>query len=247
MTANMYDGRCRKCGLTVLAGEGELIASSPYHVACAAEIRRGVPPETDSPPATPEPEASPEITESDLKASVEDLIAKVAEGFLATVPAMVQNEVIAASRSVEIKIGNLPKMKIDGVHVKFDDIVTCCAVQVWPLLVGPAGSGKTTIAMQIAKALKRKFYCESRVTSEYKLLGYMDATGKYVRTQIREAYEKGGAYHVQLGVRQWRLPVPRQAGHDAQGLRGLGGGEYLWPRGRSPVCRAESARRLHVG
>lgn len=62
------------------------------------------------------------------------------------------------------------------------------------MLVGPAGSGKTTLAAQVAELMKLNFYMESRVTSEYKLIGFLDATGKVVRTQFREAYEKGGLF-----------------------------------------------------
>jgi hypothetical protein len=48
----------------------------------------------------------------------------------------------------------------------------------------------------VAKALKRKFYCESvSQQSPVSLLkGYMDATGKYVSTNFRNAFEKGGVF-----------------------------------------------------
>lgn len=62
------------------------------------------------------------------------------------------------------------------------------------MLVGPAGSGKTFMASQIAKALEIPFYFNGALSSEYKLTGFMDANGKLVRTPFREAYEKGGVY-----------------------------------------------------
>ena len=61
-------------------------------------------------------------------------------------------------------------------------------------LRGPAGSGKTTIAHQIAKALNRAFYFTGAVASEYKLTGFMNAQGVYIRTAFREAYERGGLF-----------------------------------------------------
>jgi cobaltochelatase CobS len=199
MPANMYDGTCRACGLTVKAGEGVLLMSQPYHSACTiwdnAQGRRVARMPSMPTGTTPEPESpAAEPTEDELKQTAEALIAKISEGFLATVPAMVRAEVVNASRSIEIKVGNMPKVKLDGTHKSYEDVMRCCVAGVWPMLVGPAGSGKTTLASQIAKTMKRKFYSEARVTSEYKLLGFMDAMGKYVRTQFREAYEKGGVF-----------------------------------------------------
>lgn len=65
---------------------------------------------------------------------------------------------------------------------------------VW--LVGPAGSGKTSAAHKCATALGLQFYAKSvgPQTSESSLLGYYDANGRYVRTQLREAFENGGVF-----------------------------------------------------
>lgn len=188
MTANMYDGSCRKCGLAVRAGEGILVDSKPYHVSCDPRLTGGSP----SFSATDEVEA--EIDPTELKDTVEELIAKISEGFLATVPAMVRDEVIKASRTVEIKVGVAPKVTLKQTHRMLPAVVRAVAADCHPFLVGPAGSGKTTLARQVAQTLKLKFYAENRVTSEFKLLGFVNAQGKYVRTQFRDAYEKGGVF-----------------------------------------------------
>jgi hypothetical protein len=63
-------------------------------------------------------------------------------------------------------------------------------------LCGPAGSGKTTSAHEVAKALGLPFYAKSvgpQVT-ESSLIGYTDANGRTVRTQLREAFEHGGVF-----------------------------------------------------
>lgn len=63
-------------------------------------------------------------------------------------------------------------------------------------LCGPAGSGKTSAAHEVAKALGLPFYAKSvgpQVT-ESSLIGYQDANGKTVRTQLREAFEHGGVF-----------------------------------------------------
>jgi hypothetical protein len=61
-------------------------------------------------------------------------------------------------------------------------------------VIGPAGSGKTTLAEQVALALGVPFYFCGAINSEYKLTGFMDAHGKLVRTAFREAYENGGLF-----------------------------------------------------
>lgn len=68
------------------------------------------------------------------------------------------------------------------------------------MLVGPAGSGKTTIAEQCAEAIaaatghETPFYFNGAITSEYKLSGFIDAQGRIVSTAFRRAYEDGGVY-----------------------------------------------------
>lgn len=81
-------------------------------------------------------------------------------------------------------------------HVQFEALLAAvaCRRNLW--LVGPAGSGKTSSAHAVAESLGLKFYAKSvgPQTSESSLLGYYDANGKCVRTQLREAFEFGGVF-----------------------------------------------------
>lgn len=61
-------------------------------------------------------------------------------------------------------------------------------------LAGPAGSGKTTAAIQVAEALDLPFYSTGAVQTEYKLTGFVNAEGQPVRTPFREAFEHGGVF-----------------------------------------------------
>jgi len=65
-------------------------------------------------------------------------------------------------------------------------------LNIW--IAGPAGSGKTTAAMNCAKALGMNFYANGAITSSFELFGFIDAGGVYHRTPCRDAYEHGGVY-----------------------------------------------------
>lgn len=58
-------------------------------------------------------------------------------------------------------------------------------------LVGPAGSGKTTAARQIADALGLTFYYQGAMSGSHMVLGHEGLT-RYHTTPTREAWEKGG-------------------------------------------------------
>lgn len=62
------------------------------------------------------------------------------------------------------------------------------------MMVGPAGSGKSIIAEDIAEAMGLPYYYNGPLQSEYKLTGYKDATGAYHPTPFRKAFEHGGVY-----------------------------------------------------
>lgn len=64
------------------------------------------------------------------------------------------------------------------------------------LIVGPAGSGKTTLASQLAVATKRQFgfISLSGGTTEGQLLGRLTSTGKYLPSEFVRCYEEGGVF-----------------------------------------------------
>lgn len=80
------------------------------------------------------------------------------------------------------------------VHRKTPDIIKALAAGENVYLHGPAGSGKTTVALKAAQAFGVQFYFAAKVESEYLLLGFRDAKGDVVRTPFREAYEHGGMF-----------------------------------------------------
>lgn len=62
------------------------------------------------------------------------------------------------------------------------------------MLIGPAGTGKTTAARKVAEALGLRFGFTGAIDTKYDYLGYFDANGKLVRTAFREFWEHGGVW-----------------------------------------------------
>jgi MoxR-like ATPase len=79
-------------------------------------------------------------------------------------------------------------------HEAFEDVLRAISKGLGVYLVGPAGSGKTTLAGQCAEALGLDFYFTGAIDSSYKLSGFTDAHGRVVPTEFKRAYEKGGLF-----------------------------------------------------
>tara|TARA_X000001382_G_scaffold126189_1_gene112516 strand:- start:303 stop:1454 length:1152 start_codon:yes stop_codon:yes gene_type:complete len=102
---------------------------------------------------------------------------------------------VAATRTVrhEIVIGDeIVDLGDVHVHEVFDDILPTVAVGENVYLVGPAGSGKTTIAKQIAEALGRDFYCYGAIKYDHDVVGYVKPDGSYSQTNFYKAFKHGG-------------------------------------------------------
>lgn len=77
-------------------------------------------------------------------------------------------------------------------HYLFPEILTAVDANIPTALIGPAGSGKSTVVSQIADALSLPYYLQNSVSGTHELAGYMDAHGRYNGTAFRSAFEKGG-------------------------------------------------------
>lgn len=104
--------------------------------------------------------------------------------------------------TLEVKKFDGTKIEIGTTHKAFKDLFEIASINlaegndtpinIW--LVGPAGTGKTTAANQLAKALELPFYFNGAIDSEYKLRGFVNAQGQIVSTAFRKAYIDGGVY-----------------------------------------------------
>lgn len=99
-------------------------------------------------------------------------------------------------KRIKVTIGEDKSVTIDRQHENFQTLLKYTAAGINTYIVGPAGSGKTHAAQTVAKVLDKPFYSESvsNQSSVSLLKGYMDATGKYVTSRCREAFESGGVY-----------------------------------------------------
>jgi MoxR-like ATPase len=134
-----------------------------------------------------------------LEISIEDLSTRVKniEDFDAHVKSTGGNKVI--DHTVTLVTEHEVK-KIDGCHRQQADLIKTLSVRDFNgnrlnvLLVGPAGTGKTTAAAKAADILGLNFYPLSvgPQTTKSDFFGFTDAHGRAVWTVIREAWTNGG-------------------------------------------------------
>ena len=159
-------------------------------------------PEQEQPKA---PEKAPEGTEEHAVQKAGDVlygVLQLQEHLEKKIDASVDGELkelrdkVKANQKLEIKVGDKVSVLEGLKHKQLEQLITYSAMRLNPLLVGMAGTGKTHAGEQTAKALGLNFYAMSvgAQTSKSDIIGYMDASGNYVRTHFRDAYENGGVF-----------------------------------------------------
>jgi cobaltochelatase CobS len=128
--------------------------------------------------------------------TVERLVAEATADLRAKVDGMTGSSVVR----VVVERPNVEPQDCGVQHRHFPILLTACnartsdghRLNVW--LVGPAGTGKTRAALEVAKALGLSFWSNGALASKYELLGYADANRVTHRTPFREAWEHGGVF-----------------------------------------------------
>lgn len=94
-----------------------------------------------------------------------------------------------------------PVSPVERQHILFLDLMKCLKRKLNVFLVGPAGSGKTMAVEMAAAKLGYNFFCQSvsGQTTLSHLFGFIGATGNYVSTGFRDAFEKGGVFLLDEG------------------------------------------------
>lgn len=76
----------------------------------------------------------------------------------------------------------------------FENILHLVAAHENVYLYGPAGSGKNTIAEQIADALGVDFYYQNTLVTKFDISGYKNAQGEYEEIPFYKAWKNGGLF-----------------------------------------------------
>ncbi len=81
-------------------------------------------------------------------------------------------------------------------HTQFDYLKKIVEANIPCLIQGPAGTSKSTTAMQVLEELDLKLHSITctRQTSVNNLLGFLSVTGEYIPSQLRQAFEHGGGF-----------------------------------------------------
>ncbi len=130
----------------------------------------------------------PTIDPATIRAMIQEesgtAIEKAVRQISGSIESRIADAVKAIESSVAVKIDlKLPDrssvVKIEGQHNLFPTLLHELALGNAPLLVGPAGSGKTTAAEKAGEALGLTVFVQPPVADRYELLGFVDAKGAY--------------------------------------------------------------------
>ena len=136
----------------------------------------------DSPQPQPEADMSQYVTKPELAGVVTGLQRYVDNAVQDAQPTVIQ---VQAHKGAEPR--TLPGTK----HMAFADVLANVAAGIHTYLVGPAGTGKTHLCVQVAEALDKQLDICGAMLTKHEVIGYCDANGNYVRTAMRDAFEHG--------------------------------------------------------
>ena len=128
--------------------------------------------------------------EQQFNSSIKDLEKKI-KNKISNIENIVEN------KPLQINLGTVNQPKNELVHKCFHKLIkvlqSAKRINKHIQLVGPAGSSKTTLTRQVANAIGIDYLCMSvgQQTTVSNLLGYMSATGQYISTPLRDAFENG--------------------------------------------------------
>ena len=151
--------------------------------------------DNDDPDPEPEPEPDPDeyATIAYVDQEVGE-IAVVAHEALEEVRQQIADVAASAPKIITVNIPTLPEpVTIEGAHRDLPKLVARLHAGMYVMLIGPAGTGKSYMAHDAAKALGVPCYDLSVTvqTQEWKVAGAHSAV-TFIRGTIREAYENGG-------------------------------------------------------
>lgn len=98
-------------------------------------------------------------------------------------------------KEIVVKLPDGSKKNAGGIqHEKFETVLKYLTADVPVFMSGAAGTGKSSIAKNAAKALGLDFYFSGAVNDIYKFTGFIDANGNYIKTQFYDFCVNGGVF-----------------------------------------------------
>ena len=112
-------------------------------------------------------------------------------------------ETLETSKPVQINIGEIKLPEVSGQHERFPRMAKWLNLRVKGtdgavlsrthcLLVGPAGTGKTTAAMAFARMMGLDLYAQPVTADAFGVTGFVSATGEIIETEFSRAWKNGG-------------------------------------------------------
>lgn len=208
-----YAGTCKKCGLGVTPGQyvswSRRERGVVYHAECDGQQAPVESPvieeqdrpqqqqETQSPQPAPAPQQATPFDEARVRDIAREEDASILGPLLKAVEERLDRNVprtLSVTRKERDKAE--AKVEIDNAHAMLHDLVYLVSKGEHVYLSGPPGSGKSTGAVQAAKALGRRYGYVSLnpQTPESRLLGFIDAGGIYRETEFFRCYTAGGVF-----------------------------------------------------
>lgn len=96
----------------------------------------------------------------------------------------------------KIQINKFEPVQVDNQHENFEKLLISISCGLNVMLVGEAGSGKTSGAHEVAKILEKDFYSISvgAQTGKHEFFGFKNANGDFIETDFYNAYKNGGLF-----------------------------------------------------
>lgn len=112
-------------------------------------------------------------------------------------------DTLEASRPVQINIGEIKLPEISGQHERFPRMARWLNLRVKSdkgeilsrthcLLIGPAGTGKTTAAVAFARMMNLDLYAQPLTVDAFGVTGFISPNGEIIETEFSRAWKNGG-------------------------------------------------------
>lgn len=125
------------------------------------------------------------VSEERVRSIVTDVVGEALAG---------HEKVTRIEHVVKVQQNDRPEVEVEGAHEILAPVMGAISERVNVMLVGPAGSGKTTICKQIADALGLQAGMTGSFDHPSHITGYRDAHGRYEPTEFRRLFEEGGVF-----------------------------------------------------